>query len=95
MNCESWLEPKNSLMAASTGRAFMRSWGTISSMSWTAIRSLYGSLHAHQTDAELVLQQLADGLDPSVAEVVDVVGLALSGVDPDQPAEGLDNVFPA
>jgi hypothetical protein len=32
------------------------------------------SLHANQAHAELVLQQLANGPHPAVAEVVDVVG---------------------
>jgi len=37
---------------------------------------LDGALHAHEADAELVLEQLADGAHPAVAQVVDVVGRA-------------------
>ena len=37
---------------------------------------LDGALHAHETDAVLVLHQLADGADAAVAEVVDVVDLS-------------------
>ena len=34
MNCESWLEPKNSRMAAITGLAFTRSCGMAVDISW-------------------------------------------------------------
>ena len=34
MNCESWLEPKNSRMEAMTGLALMRSWGMAVAISW-------------------------------------------------------------
>src|SRR5690606_8292209 len=33
-------------------------------------------LHADQTDAELILEELADGADAAVAEMVDVVDVA-------------------
>ncbi len=34
MNCESWDDPKNSLIAAMTGLELMRSCGIAESMSW-------------------------------------------------------------
>ena len=37
---------------------------------------LDGPLHAHQADAELVLEELADRADAAIAEVVDVVDAA-------------------
>ncbi len=39
MNCESWLVPKNSLMAATTGRMLISVWGVIASTSWVVMRS--------------------------------------------------------
>ena len=39
MNWESWLVPKNSLIAATTGRMFIRVCGVIASTSWVVIRS--------------------------------------------------------
>ena len=41
-------------------------------------------LHAHEPDAELVLEQLADRADAAVAEVVDVVGAADVALQPQQ-----------
>ncbi len=40
MNCESWLEPKNSFIAAVTGRILMRLEGITTSMSCEPMRSL-------------------------------------------------------
>ena len=39
MNCDSWLVPKNSLMAATTGRMLMSVWGVMASTSWVVMRS--------------------------------------------------------
>jgi len=39
MNCESWDDPKNSLMTADTGFALMMSWGISVSMSCSPIFS--------------------------------------------------------
>ncbi len=39
MNWESWLVPKNSLIAATTGRMLIRVCGVIASTSWVVIRS--------------------------------------------------------
>ena len=50
-------------------------------------------LHAEQTDAERVLDQLADGADAAVAEVVDVVGDAEPVVELDQVADDRGDVF--
>jgi hypothetical protein len=51
-------------------------------------------LHARQADADLVLDQLPDGPQPAVAEVVDVVGLValFTGVQPDEVLDGPDDV---
>ena len=74
MNWLSWLPPKNSRVAATTGRMLISD----------ERRDLFGvadghalahdALHAQQADAQLVLDQLAHGLDAAVAQVVDVVG---------------------
>ena len=45
---------------------------------------LDGALDAHQTGAELVLGQFADGTHAAVAEVVDVVDLAAAVAQLDQ-----------
>ena len=74
MNCDSWLEPKNSRIAAMTGLALTRSCGIAVDISWyTRHLFLDRAFHADQADAELVLEQLADGADAAVAEVIDVV----------------------
>ena len=39
MNWLSWLEPKNSLIAATTGRMLIRVCGVIASTSWVVMRS--------------------------------------------------------
>ena len=39
MNWESWEVPKNSLMAATTGRMLISVWGVIASTSWVVMRS--------------------------------------------------------
>ena len=75
MNWLSWLVPKNSLMAAVTGRMLIRLWGVIDSGSCVVMRSLTTRSSRVNPDPDLVLDQLADGAHPAVAEVVDVVGL--------------------
>ena len=49
-------------------------------------------LHAHQTDAVLVLQQLAHGADATVAEVIDVVDHTLAVLEVHQVADDLEDV---
>jgi hypothetical protein len=61
------------LTTAETGLALIRSCGISVSISWTAHALLDRTLHADQTDAVLVLEQLADRAHAAVAEVVDVV----------------------
>ncbi len=39
MNCDSWLPPKNSFIAATTGRMLMSAFGVALSISWIVIRS--------------------------------------------------------
>ena len=50
-------------------------------------------LHPDQPHPELVLEKLADGSHPAVAEVVDVVGLAHAVVERDQLADDRDEVL--
>ena len=54
---------------------------------------LDGALHAQQTDAVLVFQQLADRTDPAVAEVVDVVDLAAAVLQADQDLQHFQHVI--
>ena len=50
------------------------------------------ALHADQTDAVLVLEQLAHRAHAAVAEVVDVVDRALAVLEVDQVADDLEDV---
>src|SRR5256885_2115997 len=50
-------------------------------------------LHAEKADAELALDELADGAHAAVAEVVDVVGRALAIVQLDDPRDDLHEVL--
>src|SRR5581483_8017041 len=52
----------------------------------------HDTLHAEQADAELLLDKLADRADAAVAEVVDVVGVALAVVQLDDAADDLVQV---
>ena len=54
---------------------------------------LDGALHAQQADAVLVLHQLADRAHPAVAEMVDVVDLALAVAQVDQRADHAEDVL--
>ena len=73
MNCDSWLVPKNSLMAATTGRMLTRVVGRdrLDVLGGHALAD--HALHAAEADAHLVLDQLADAADAAVGEVVLVV----------------------
>jgi hypothetical protein len=53
------------------------------------------ALHAHETDAELVLEQLADASNAPVAEMVDVVGLAHALAELEHVAQDLDEILAA
>ena len=68
--------------------------GVIASTSWVVIRSRTTRSIRDRADPDLVLDQLADGAQPAVAEVVDVVDLVavLAGVQPDQVLDGRDDV---
>src|SRR5439155_9812603 len=52
----------------------------------------HDALHAEQADAELLLDELADRAHPAVAEVVDVVGVALAVVELDDPRDDAHDV---
>ena len=54
---------------------------------------LDGALHAHEADAELVLEQLADRADAAVAEVVDVVDAADVLAEAEQVVDDDEEVF--
>ena len=51
------------------------------------------ALHAQQADAVLVLHQLADRAHPAIAEMIDVVDLALAVAQIDQRADDGNDVF--
>ena len=53
------------------------------------------ALHADEADAVLVLDQLADRAHAAVAEVVDVVDLAVAVLELDQVADDLEDVLAA
>ena len=54
---------------------------------------LHGALHAEQADPILVLEQLADRAHPPVAEIVDVVDLALAVLEADEGLHHRDDVL--
>ena len=54
---------------------------------------LDGALHADETDAVLVLHQLADGADATIAEVVDVVDGPAAVLQLDEVTDGLQDVL--
>src|SRR5207248_9123894 len=54
---------------------------------------LDGALHPDQTDAELVLEELADRADASVAEVVDVVDVRRISPELQQVLEDLVEIL--
>jgi hypothetical protein len=60
MNWLSWLDPKNSLIAATTGRMLMSVCGVIASTSWVVMRSRTTRSMRDRPDAHLVLDELAD-----------------------------------
>jgi len=89
MNWLSWLEPKNSFSAATTGRMLMIVCGVIvSRLGGEALA--HDALHAVEADAEGLLDQLADGAQAAVAEVLVLVEVVLDGLA--RHADGLGRV---
>ena len=73
MNCDSWLEPKNSLIAADD-RLGVDQFLRHQALGFGQGQALlHRALDTHQADAELVLRHLADAAIRAVAEMVDVV----------------------
>src|SRR5207247_1573424 len=78
MNCDSWLLPKNSLIAATTGRMLIRTCGVICPVSWMVIRSRVAhALFGH--DVQHFPARRSDPQDDAGAglEFFDVDGLAI------------------
>ncbi len=50
-------------------------------------------LQAEQTDAELVLDEFADGADAAVAQMVDIVGMVVAVIDRDDLLDDGHDVF--
>jgi hypothetical protein len=97
MNWESWLVPKNSLMAATTGPDVDQRLGRDGLDVLGGHALAHDPLHAGQADAHLVLDQLAHRADAAVGEVVLVVeAVARLGVDQvEQVGEGGEHLAPA
>src|SRR5208282_2285908 len=55
----------------------------------------YRALHPHQPDAELVLDQLSDCAHAAIAEMVDIVNLAVAVLELHQVADDFEDVFAA
>jgi len=53
---------------------------------------LHGALDTHETDAEGVLRHLADATDTTVAEVIDVVHLAVTVTNVDEHLQNIEDV---
>ena len=93
MNCDSCELPKYSFTTAETGFALMRSCGMSVSISCDMRHALFDrALHADQTDAVLVLHELADRANAAVTEVIDIVDHAAAVTQLDQVADGLEDV---
>ncbi len=54
---------------------------------------LDGALHTQEADAILVFQQFANGTDPAVAEVVDIIDFALAVLEVDEGLDHRENIF--
>ena len=95
MNWDSGEEPKNSLIAATTGRILIRDCGVSDFHILRLQRHAFAdnSLHAGKADAELVLQQLADGTDTAVAELVDIVRKAEADSKAGHVVDGGENII--
>ena len=92
MNCDSWLEPKNSLIAALIGLALIRSCG-IRVVGFSLVQAfLDGALHADEAGTELVLGKFADRTHAAIAEVIDVVDFAAAIAQLDQDTDHADDV---
>jgi hypothetical protein len=50
-------------------------------------------LHAHQADAEMVFDQLADGAHAPVAEVVDIIDRAVAVLELHEITDHFQNIF--
>ena len=93
MNCDSWLEPKNSLMTADTGFALMSSWG-IGPLGLRKTQTLLDCpLHPHQP-----MRNWFSTISPTltyapVAQVIDIIDGADSVTNVDQHLEHIDDVF--
>jgi hypothetical protein len=74
MNWLSWLPPKNSRVAATTGRMLIRLSGVTWSGSRIDMRSRTTRSMRSRPMRSLILDQLAHRLDAAVAQVVNVVG---------------------
>ena len=94
MNCDSCDDPKYSFTTAETGLALMRSCGISVSISCDMLmRSLMARSDTNQTDAVLVLHQLAHRADAAVAEMVDVVDRSAAVLQLDEVAHRLQDVL--
>src|SRR3970282_403762 len=92
MNCESWLPPKNSFMAATTGRMLISAFGVALSISWIVIRS--------RTTRSIRRRPIRNAFwissrfpDPPIAEVVDVVLRVEAAVALDEMADDCRDVL--
>ena len=90
LNCDSWLPPKNSLLAATTGRMLMSSFGSPSRLDDR--HALAHDRSIRRSPRGLLLDELTDGAHATVAEVVDVVRVALAVVQLDDLADDADEV---
>ena len=92
MNCESWLEPKNSLIAAETGLALIRSCGIRFSLSACESRSRTARSTRTRPERNWFSASSPTAAHAAVAEVVDVVDLAAAVAQLDQDLDHRDDV---
>ena len=95
MNWLSCDEPKNSRTAATAGLALIMSLGITVDTSTEAHPLLDRAFHAQQPNAILVLEQLAHRADTPVAEIVDVVDLALAVLQVDERLDDREDILVA
>ena len=93
MNCESWLDPKNSF---TTARNRLRVDQVVRHQRFDFLNAhalLDRALHANETDAVLVLDQLAHRANAAVTEVVDVVDRAVAVLELDEVDGRLEDIL--
>ena len=93
MNCESWLPPKNSRTAATTGRVLMRAAGVTVAGSCRVMRSLMTRSMRSRPMRNWFCRSSPTARTRPVAQVIDVVRRILRIIELDEPPHDVDQVL--